>query len=230
MFEVGVLAAAGGGAGGDLVHFFDVVFAVGDEGFDEVGFGEIFPILLGHLGLHGFDLEAGGVEDAFVVAAPEVIELLFGDFDFFDAGTVAEGFAIPGGGAGGGEDGPVHAGETLLEKVGGEGHDLVVGFEPSHELFAAGGGVFAGFLEADEGVHFVDVAPDFFAHFMEARGGGVGGDFEEVFFAAVGESPEGEVEDGPPVGGAVVGDVLGEGEEFLGDGGGGDFWWREGLV
>jgi len=161
------LAAGGGGEERFIVHFLDAGLAFGDEGVDEVGFGEMLPILFGHLGLHGFDFEAGGVEDAFVVAAPEVIELLFGDvdIDFVDAGAELEGFAIPGGGAGGGEDGPVHGGEAVFEEAGGEGHDLVVRLEPGHELFALGDGVFTGFFEADEGVHLVDVAGDFFAHF-----------------------------------------------------------------
>ena len=214
------------------MHFLDAALAFSDEGLDEVGFGEVFPIFLRHLGLHGFGFETGGVEDAFVVTAPECIEFFFRDLDFFNAGAEVEVFAIPGGGAGGGEDGPVHAGETFLEEAGGEGHDVVIRFEPCHELFAIGGGVFAGFFEADEGVHFVDVAGEVFAHFMEACDGGIGGDFEEVFFAAMGETPEGLVEEGPAVGGGVVGDGLGDGEEVAWDLRRGAFWrwnWRGGV-
>ena len=161
------MAAGGRGEQGLLVHVLDAGLAFGDERFDEVGFGEVLPIFFWHLGLHRFDFETGGVEDAFVVAAPEVIEFFFGegDVDFVDAGTELESFAIPGGGAGGGEDGPVHGGEAVFKEAGGEGHDLVVGLEPGDELFAFCLGVFAGFFEADEGVHFMDVTGNFFAHF-----------------------------------------------------------------
>jgi len=45
---------------------------------------------------------------------------------------------------------------------------------------------------------------------------------------AEGEAMEGLVEEGPSVGGCVVGDGLGEGEEVARDGGGWDFWWWDG--
>ena len=75
------------------------------------------PILLWHLGLHRFHLEAGGVEDAFVIATPKLIEFLFWNFDLIDSRTECEGFAIPRCGTGWSEDRPVHTRETLLEKL-----------------------------------------------------------------------------------------------------------------
>ena len=141
-----------------------------------MGFREVLPVFLGHLGLHRFDLEAGGVKDAAVVGAPEFVLGVgvrglgligaFGEVDFF---------SIPVDGLVGGEDRPVHAGEALLEERGGERDDEVIGLEPSDELFAVVRGV-ADLSEADEGVHFMDVAADVFRHGAEGEDIGVGGE------------------------------------------------------
>ena len=83
-----------GNAGGDmgavevgalLDHVVGLLGGLCGEPGDEGGFGEIFPILLGHLGQHRFELEAGGVEDAGIVGALVVFEvesrvLFAGDF------------------------------------------------------------------------------------------------------------------------------------------------------
>ena len=81
---VGMLSAEGG-VGGDVGavevgalfdHLDGAVRGGGGEFGNEGGFGEILPILLGHLGLHRIELEASGVEDAGVVGAPVVFELV----------------------------------------------------------------------------------------------------------------------------------------------------------
>lgn len=217
--EVGVFWSGFYGARGFCEHFGDAVFAIGDEVFDEVGFGEVFPVAFGHFGLHGLHFEAGGVEDAAVVGAPcgfEGVGLIDGVVG--DAGGEDEGLGVPVGAAFGGEDGPVHVGEAFAEEGGGGFDDVVVGLEPCGVTFAACFWMGIDELEADEGVHFVDFAADGFFH---VPGGGdvwVAGDGYEVAFAAVGDAPEDLIEEGPAGGVAVAGDACGEVEE-----GGGDF-------
>ena len=127
----------------------------------------------------------------------------------------------------GGEDGPVHAGESFFEEGGGESDDAMVGLEPGDELFAAGGGVDSDQTEADEGVHFVDVAADGLAPVLELADIGVGGDGEKMAFAAEGEPPEDAIEQGPAffagVGGGTSGEIHEGGRH--GDGSRGGNWW-----
>ena len=115
--EVGVFGSGFYGARGFCEHIGDAVFAIGDEVFDEGGFGEVFPVAFGHFGLHGLHFEAGGVEDAAVVGAPcgfEGVGLIDGVVG--DAGGEDEGLGVPVGATFGGEDGPVHVGEAFAEE------------------------------------------------------------------------------------------------------------------
>lgn len=221
---VGMLRAergVGGDVGAVVVgalfdHLDGAVGGSGSEFGDEGGFGEIFPILLGHLGLHGFELEAGGVEDTGVVGAPVVFEfVVLGCLRGVDAFGEDEFVAIPVGTAVGGEDRPVEGGKSFREKGRGQLYDEVSRLEPSDELFAAGVGVFADFAKADEGFHLVTVAGDFFGEGFESTSEEVSGDAEETFFAVV-DAVDGFVEERPALGVAVASDEVGEFEKGFG--------------
>lgn len=188
---------------------------VGDEFFDEVGFGEVGPVAFGHFAEHGVYFEAGWVKDAGVVGAPEGFEGVGGGGVFAgDAGGFAEGGAVPVDAAARGEDGPAHRGEASAEEGGAEGDDVVDGFVPGD--VEVGAVVGADLAEADEGGEFVEFAADGFFPGVEGVDVGVGEELEEVFFA-VAEAPEDAVEDFPAIGGGVGGDEAGEGGEFAGD-------------
>ncbi len=128
----------GGGLGllaGD--HGFDSGLGLGDEGGEEGYFRKVLPVADGHLGAHGFGVEAGGVEDAGVVAAPEGFQFVFSGGGLAgEAGGKGElfGDGVPGDGGIGGEDGPAHNGEAVGEEGGGEGQDAVVGLIPGDEV------------------------------------------------------------------------------------------------
>ena len=114
-----------------LDHLDGAVGGGGGEFGNEGGFGEILPILFGHLGLHRVQLEAGGVEDAGVVGAPVVFEfVVFGGLRGVDAFGEGEFLTIPMGAAVGGEDGPVEGGKAFCKEGGGEFDDKMGGLEP----------------------------------------------------------------------------------------------------
>ena len=95
-FEIGVVRSGQGGPLGGVEHALDAPGAFRDEVGDEGGFGEIFPILLGHLRLHGADFDAGGIEDVFVIGAPQVVEdVAFGSHGAGDSGGEVEPLAVP---------------------------------------------------------------------------------------------------------------------------------------
>ena len=256
-------------------HGVDAGLGFGDEVGEERDFGEVLPVADGHLGLHGDRVEAGGVEDAAVVGAPEVFELVFGGGGLTrEAGAEGDltGDRVPGGGGVGGDDRPAHDGEAIGEEGGGEREDAVVGGVPGDEVFAigvglvggrlaemdvrldgaeggggledevvglVGGGIGAGgdqngliddhraafgvdrlagledLAEADEGVHFVEVAPDLGLEAEELGDVVIGLDAKEI---AVGlQAVEDAVQEVPAVGAAVDGDDGGGFEEGLGD-------------
>ena len=116
---------------GAAEHLIDMMGTVGNKVFDELGFREILPILLGHLGLHRFHFYAGDVEDAFIVGAPEVFEGVgVGGLAFIDPRSVADFLAIPMHALVVREDGPVHVGEAFTEEGRIEPDDFMIGLEP----------------------------------------------------------------------------------------------------
>ena len=210
------LTGLGGGfgvGGGD--HGVGARGGIGDEFFDELRFGQVGPVAAGHFAEHGVYFEAGGVEDAAVVGAPERFEGIGGRGGIAgDAGRFVQGEAVPVDAAARGEDGPVHRGETALEERGAEGDDVVFGFVPGDVVVAAVVG--AHEAEADEGGEFMEFAADGFFPRAQGVDVGVGEEVEEVFFA-VSEAPEDAVKDFPAIRGGVGGDEAGVGGEFAGD-------------
>lgn len=191
----------GGGARGCLAH------ELGDRG----GLGQAGPVLARHLGAHGPEVEAGGVEGAAVVGEEQVAHVVA------DGGGGARGAwpevqvrEIPGGGCIGGEDRPAHVGEPAREERGGQRDDAVVGAVPGDEVLVAG--VYDP-AEPDERVHLVLVAADGGDAGAQSGDVGVDGAGEQVGLA-VGQAVEQAVEQRPAGGVAVVRGELGEREEL----------------
>ncbi len=161
--EVGVVGGGFDGALGGVDHVFNSGAAAGHEAGNDVGFGQVFPILERHLRAHGFDLESSGIEDAAVVGAPEVIVGVGGGgVVTAHTGQVGEGFPIPTHALVWGQNGPVHAGKTFPEKRGGESGDAILGLEPGDELLATTFFTHTNEAETNKGVHLVNVATDGF--------------------------------------------------------------------
>ncbi len=178
-------------------HLFHALAAAGDQFVDDLGLGQVFPILLWHLGLHGLHLQPRGIEDAAVVGAPEVVVRVgVGHFAFRNAGAESQRLAIPMGAFMRGQNGPDHAGEALAEKWGGELDNAVFGLKPSDELLALRGFIDPDEPEADKGMHFMDVAPDRLGPDLALARVEVGGMAEQMALATPGEPVEQPVKDG----------------------------------
>ena len=218
-FEVGVIGGWLFGGRGICQHFPGGVAASGDEFLDDFCFGQVLPIFLGHLGLHRFYLEAGGVEDVAVVGFPKLFEgVRVGGLGFVNTVGEVNFLAVPVHAFVRGENGPIHAGEAFAKEGGGEAHDAMFGFEPGDELLAIGFRCVIDFSESDKGVHLMNVAPDVLGHRSDAMNLRVRGKREEMSFA-VRESPEKGVEECPLISRAMAGDGSGEVDKGLGDSG-----------
>lgn len=185
------------GGGGD--HAAGAGFAGGDEVGDEAGLGQVRPELARHLRLHGADLEAGGIEDAAVVGAPEFVVGVLGRHVLAaQAGQKLQPRAVPARRFHRRADAPVHVGETTLEKRRGQADDAMLRFIPGDELLAPGRRIGAEQAEAHEGMHLVDVAPYRLRPSLALAGVGIGGMIEQMFFATASESEEQPVQHGKP--------------------------------
>ena len=109
------------------------------------------------------------------------------------------------------QDRPGHVGETAREERRGQFDDVVLRFEPGHEvrvLFAA------DFAKADKGVHLVLVAAHGLCHRGDLGHVGVERDVEQVVIAA--QSPQQAVEQGEARRIAMQDRDFGELDEFSG--------------
>ena len=143
------------------MHGLDAAAAVRREFLDEVRLGQILPVFLGHLGLHHFQLEPGGVENIPIVNPPrgfERVGILHRILS--DAGGEREHLTDPVHAAFGRENAPVHVCEPLPEKRCTGLDDCVVRLEPGGVALTAGPGIRIDQLEAHEGMHLVNFPAD----------------------------------------------------------------------
>ena len=97
-------------------------------------FGEVPPVFLRHLRLHGLRLQPRRIEDAGVVAAPDVFDSVLGRRFAFRHAVGERQFAVmPVDTALGRQDRPVHVAEAIDEERGGELDDMMLGLEPGDE-------------------------------------------------------------------------------------------------
>ncbi len=197
LFQIRVVRHGLHGAFGGGDHLFHALAAAGDQLVDDLGLGQVLPILLRHLGLHGLHLQPRGIEDAAVIGAPEVVVRVgIGHFALGNAGAEGEVLAVPVGAFVRGQNGPVHAGEALAKERRGELDDAILGLKPSHELLALRGFIHPDEPEADKGMHLVDVAPDGLGPDLALARVGVGRMAEQMALATPGEPIEQAVKDG----------------------------------
>ena len=176
--------------------------------------GVVQELLLWHLGLHGSTLKAGGIEDAAEVGAPKVVQRIVVDCRIaWNAGSKMQVASVPMHAFVGGEYRPVHAGKSFLKKACGQAHNAMLGLEPCHELLAARDVIFTHKAEANEGVHFMDIAADGFAPLLQEARVAVRGQHQKMTFVAMGESPEHPIKHIPAARVAMSGNASGHVEK-----------------
>jgi len=167
----------------------------GNQRRDQLGLGQVAPVLRRHLGAHRRDLESRRIEDACVVRAPERFELVVvGRFGARGAQCQLEMRAIPVDARLGRKDRPAPVGEAAREERRGRLDDVMRRLEPRDVQRSA----CVDLAKAHERLHLVHVMANTLRHRIRARHVGVDGNAQQRPLVA--EAPEQPVEQGEALG------------------------------
>jgi len=211
VFHRGLVTALPFGRQGRLGidHVAAAAGGFGDQRFNQLCFGKVPPITLRHFGFHRLHVEAGGIEDAGVISAPDVFEPVAGGCGaFVGAGREGDGFAVPVRAEVRRQDRPSHVGKAPAEERGGRFDDMMRRFEPGDEAAVRRG---ADLAKADEGFHLVLVVTHCFRHAPGAHDVGIGRDLHQVRLQA--QPPQQPIEQGEAFGIAMQDAAAGEIDE-----------------